>query len=126
MVCADNFSFWPRNFSAGAAHRSVPDAGWHFLCGSLVYGTGRDRTKIRHSICAPDGHGPRVCATACTRILQVFHLAPFQTHTRKRGSKARTLTRSGPLARQPQSPRFLERGGEGPPLFPGRNVSVAG
>ena len=30
------------------------------------------------------------------------------------------------LARQPESPRILERGGEGPPLFPGRNVSVAG
>ena len=30
------------------------------------------------------------------------------------------------VARQPQSPRILERAGEGPPLFPGRNVSVAG
>src|SRR5436190_5218065 len=125
MVCAHDLSFWPRNFSARIAHCSVPDAGWHFLRSAFVHGSGTDRTTIRHSACAPAGDDPRVCATARARILPVFHLAAFQTHTGKRHSEARTFARTCALARQPESPRVLERGGEGSPLFPGRNISVA-
>src|SRR5512132_1862770 len=126
MVCAHDLSLWSGNFSAWAAHCSVPDAGRHFLRGAFVHGTGADRTKTRHGAGTPAGHDPGVCATARARILTVFHLAAFQTHTGKRHPEARTFARTCALARQSESPGILERAGEGPPLFPGRNVSVAG
>src|SRR5262245_63211794 len=125
MVCADDFPFWSRNFSAWVAHCSVPDVGWHFLRGAFIHGSGADRTKIRYGARAPAGNDPGVCATARTRIFPVFHLAAFQTHTGKRYSEARTFARTRALARQPESPRFLERAGERPPLFVRRNVSAA-
>ena len=37
----DDLSFWPGNFSAWAAHCSVPDARWHLLRGAFVHGCGR-------------------------------------------------------------------------------------
>src|SRR5262245_45690258 len=126
MVCPHDLSFWSGNFSAWIAHRSVPDARRHFLRGAFVHGAGADRTKIRHGARAPAGDDPRVCATARARVLPVFYLATFQTHTGKRGSEARAFARSRPVSGQPQSSRILERAWEGPPLFPGRNVSVAG
>src|SRR5437773_7228248 len=126
MVCAYDLSFWPGNFSAWAAHCSVPDAGRHLLRGAFVHGAGADRTKIRYGARAPVGDDPGVCATARARILPIFYLAAFQTHTGKRHSEARTFARKRALARQPESTRILERAGEGPPLFVRRNVSVAG
>src|SRR5438094_9160496 len=125
MVCTDDLSFWPRNFSAWAAHCSLSDAGRHFLRGAFVHGAGADRTEIRYGARAPAGDDPGVCATARARIFPVFHLAAFQTNTGKRHSEARTFARTRALGRQPESPRILERAGEGPPLFAGRNVSVA-
>src|SRR5436190_4381683 len=125
MVCADDLSFWTRNFPAWPADRSVFDAGRHFLRRAFVHGASADRTKIRHGIRASAGDYPGVYATASARILPVFHLAAFQTHTGKRHSEARTFARKRALARQPESPRILERGREGSPLFPGRNISVA-
>src|SRR5215208_5560074 len=125
MVCAHDLSFWPRNFFTRAAHRSVPDVGWHFLRCAFVHGSGPDRTTIRHGARAPAGNDPVVYATARARILPVLHLAPFQTHTGKRHSEARTFARTCALARHPESSGILERGGERPPLFPGRNISVA-
>src|SRR5512132_602670 len=117
MVCAHDLSLWSGNFFAWAAHCSVPDARWHFLRGAFVHGAGADRTKTRHGTGTSAGHDPGVCATARARILPVFHLAAFQTHTGKRHSEARTFTRTRALARQPESPRVLERAGERPPLF---------
>src|SRR5262245_14197449 len=99
MVCADDFSFWPRNFSARVAHCSVPDAGWHFLRSAFVHGSGANRTEIRHSARALTGDDPRVCATASARILSLFHLAAVQTHTGKCHSEARTFARKRALAR---------------------------
>src|SRR4030095_5145336 len=125
MVCADDLSFRPRNFSAWAAHCSVLDAGRHFLRGAFLHGSGADRTKIRHGACASAGDDPGVYATVGARILPVFHLAAFQTHTGKRHSETRTFAGKSALSRTPESPRIVERAGEGPPLFPGRNVSVA-
>src|SRR3954469_19868078 len=125
MVCAHDFSVWPRNFSARAAHCPIPDARRHFLRRSFVHGAGTDRTKIRYGARASAGDDPRVCATARARIFPIFHLAPFQTHTSKRHPEARTFTRRRALARELESPRILERGGEGPPLFPRRNVSAS-
>src|SRR4029077_4725405 len=125
MVRADDLSFWPWNFSAWIAHCAVSDAGRHFLRGAFVHGAGANRTKIRHGARAPAGYDSGVCATARARILPIFHLAAFQTHTGKRHSEARTFARTCALTRQPESPRILERGGEGSPLFPGRNISVA-
>src|SRR5204862_305612 len=105
----------------------IQQAGWviSFSPSAFVRGWGTDRTTIRHGARAPAGDAPRVCATARTRILSLFHLAAFQTHTGKRHSEARTFARTCALARQPESPRILERGGEGSPLFSGRNISVA-
>src|SRR5262249_47918840 len=111
--------------SAWAAHCSVPDAGRHFLRGAFVHGSGANRTEIRHGARALAGDDSRVCATASARIFPVFYMAAFQTHTGKRRSKARTFARSRALARQPESARILERAGEGPALFPGRNISFA-
>src|SRR4029077_3194630 len=125
MVCAHDLSFWSGNFSARIAHRAVPDAGRNFLRSAFVHGAGADRTKIRHSARATAGDDPGVCATARARILPVFYLAAFQTHTGQRHPEARTFARSRAVSGQPQSPRILERGGEGPTLFPGRNISVA-
>src|SRR4029453_12584657 len=107
------------------AHCSSADDGRVFLCSALVQSGGTNRTKIRHGARASAGDDPGVCATARARIFPVFHLASFQTHTGKRHSEARTFARKRSLARQPESPRILERGGEGPPLFPGRDISVA-
>src|SRR5438876_7895532 len=104
MVCPHDLSFWPRDFSAWPAHCSVPDAGWHFLRSAFVHGAGADRTTIRHGARAPAGYDPRVCATARARILPVFHMAAFQTHTGKRHSETRTFARERALARQPESP----------------------
>src|SRR5262249_31054718 len=115
MVCADDFSFWPGNFSTCAAHRPVPDAGRHFLRSAFLHGACPDRTEVRHGARALAGHDPSVSATARARIFPLFHLAAFQTHTSKRHSEARTLARTRPLTRQPESPRILERAGEGPP-----------
>src|SRR5882757_11267374 len=112
MVCPHDLSVWPGNFSAWAAHSSVLDAGRHFLRGAFVHGAGANRTKIRHGTRASAGDNPGVCATARAWILPVFHLASFQTHTGKRHSEARTFARKRALARQPESPRILERGGE--------------
>ena len=113
MVCPHDLSVWPGNFSAWAAHSSVLDAGRHFLRSAFVHGTGADRTKIRHGTRASAGDNPGVCATARARIFPIFHLAAFQTHTGKRHSEARTFARKRALTRQPESPRILERGGEG-------------
>src|SRR6476660_4407785 len=124
MVRAYDLSAWPRDFSTWATDCSIPDAGRHFLCGAFVHGPGADRTKIRHGARASAGHNPRVCATARARIFPLFHVAAFQTHTGKRHPKARTFARTRALARQHESTSVLERAGEGPPLFPGRNVSV--
>src|SRR5437667_5325629 len=125
MVCTDDFSFWSRNFSARAAHCSVPDAGWHFLRGAFVHGSGPDRTKIRHGARAPAGDDPCVCSTARARIFPVFHMAAVQADTSKRHSEARTFARKRALARQPEPACILERAGEGPPLLVRRSVSVA-
>src|SRR6478735_6936607 len=99
MVCARDLSFWPGNFPAWPAHSSVPDARRHLLRGAFVHGWGADRTKIRHPTRAPAGYDPRVCATARARILPLFHLAAFQTHTGKRHPEARTFARTRALAR---------------------------
>src|SRR5882724_10409816 len=125
MVCPHDLSVWPGNFSAWAANCSVPDGGRHFLRSAFVHGAGADRTKIRHGTRASAGHDPGVCATARARIFPVFHLAAFQTHAGKRYSEARTFAGTRALTRQPESPRILERRGEGSPLFPRRNISVA-
>src|SRR5262245_29340152 len=108
MVCADNFPFWPGNFSARAAYCAVLDAGRNFLRGAFVHGSGANRTKIRHGLRALAGHDSRVCATARARILPVLHLAAFQTHTGKRRSEARTFARERALSREPESPCILE------------------
>ena len=60
-------------------------------------------------------------------LVAVFHLAAFQTHTAQTSFGSTNICPNGARSRGSlQSPRILERGGEGPPLFPGRNVSVAG
>jgi hypothetical protein len=93
MVCADDLSFWPGIFLPGL--RIVPYLmlGGTF-CVALSYMVrARIEPKFDTSR-APAGYDPRVCATARARILPVFHLAAFQTHTGKRHSEARTFART--------------------------------
>ena len=87
MVCTDNFSLWPGNFSARATHRSLPDAGRHFLRGAFVHGACADRTEIRYGARASAGHDSCVRATVGARIFSLFYVAAFQTHTGQRHSK---------------------------------------
>src|SRR5262249_58079426 len=125
MVCADDLSLWPWNFSAWSAHCSVPDVRRHFLRCAVVHGARANRTEIRHRARASAGDAPGVCAAARARILPIFHVAAFQAHTGERDSETRTFARNRAFARKSESPRILERAGEGPPFFPRRNVSIA-
>ena len=53
-------------------------------------------------------------ATARARMVALFHLAAFQTHTRKRDPGARTSAGAQPSCGQSEPPSLLERRGEGP------------
>src|SRR5207249_3734760 len=125
MVCADDFPFWVGNFSARSAYCPLPDAGRHPLRGAFLYGSRFHRAEIRYDARTTTRDDAGLCPAACARIFSIFHLAAIQTDTGQRDSAARTFAGTRPICGKPKSPCFLERTGQGSPLFAGGNLSGA-
>src|SRR5882724_7788870 len=125
MVCADDFPFWPGNFSARSAYCPLPYAGWHPLRGAFLHGARFHRAEIRYDACTTTRDDTGVCAAACSRIFALFYLAAIQTDTGQRDSATRTFAGTRAICGKPESPCFLERTGQGSPLFTGGDLSGA-
>ena len=122
MVRADRVPFRARNFSPGLADRAVPDVRRNALRGDLVHAARTDRAEVRHDCRAPSCYVPRVCAAARPRMVALFHLAPFQTHPAHSDQQARTTAGGRGVRREFTPSLLLERGGEGSPSSPRRDL----
>src|ERR1700730_302722 len=125
MVRADDFSFWARRFFAGVPHRTLSHVWRHIVRGPLLYGARPYRTEVRHRDRAPAHDVFGLCSTAGARMVALFHLVAFQTHAAERDQGPRTSSCRRQFWRRSESPNFLERTGEGPPLLARCHLPIA-
>ena len=94
MVRAHPFSFRAGNFSSAVAHRALSDAGRN-LCVALSYMVrARIEPQFDTIAFASACHGAGFFATTGARLVALFYLAPFQTHS---GSCHRPARESSPV-----------------------------